>query len=127
MLIPIIALIVLVGLGAYLFFTRPTAQEAQSPVSDVAFEETPSTSPVQDEEAFKQSQLDALAQAQAAKVEVDALIAKADEVMAKADEVLNTPAVEVAPVVETAPAVEAAPAEAKPKKKRRYYKPKAKK
>ena len=83
--------------------------------------------PVQDEEAFKQSQLDALAQAQAAKVEVDALIAKADEVMAKADEVLNTPAVEVAPVVETAPAVEAAPAETKPKKKRRYYKPKAKK
>ena len=110
MLIPIIALIVLVGLGAYLFFTRPTAQEVQSPVSDVASEETPSTSPV-----------DTLAEAKAAKVEVDAVIAKADKAIAKADEVLNTP------VVETAPVVEVAPAEVKPKRKKRYYKPKAKK
>ena len=121
MLIPIIALIVLVGLGAYLFFTRPTAQEEQSPVSDVAFEETPSTSPVQNEETFKQSQLDALVEAVAAKAEADEVIAKAKEAVAKADEVLN------APVVETAPVVEAAPVEAKPKKKKRYYKPKAKK
>lgn len=66
--------------------------------------------PTVDEEALKNSQLDALAQAQAAKVKTDAVIAAANESIAKADAVLAESTVE-----------------AKPKKKKRYYKPKAKK
>lgn len=127
MLIPIIALIALVGLVVYLTMTKPEAQETTSQVSDVAFEETPQTSPVQNEETFKESQLDALAQAQAAKVEVANLTTKVDVVLAEANALLDAKPIDlpVAPLSEDV-ADDSAPAP-KPKKKRRYYKSKAKK
>lgn len=98
----IISIIVLIFIAAGIYFlTRKSTVTA--PVTSV---DVP-TVPTVDEEALKQSQLDALAKAQAAKVEVDNVIAKADEAIAKADQVLTE-----------------APAEVKPKRKKRYYKPK---
>lgn len=117
-----IAILVLLGIaGAIWYFARQQAQAVitltQEDVTSVSnTNESAFTTPeVASEKEFIQAQQDALAEAQAAKVEVDAIIAKADKAIAKADEVLNTPVAEVV-----------APAETKPKKKKRYYKPKAK-
>jgi cytoskeletal protein RodZ len=118
----LIAILVLLGLaGAIWYFARKQTQAiitlTQEDVNSTStMNESAFTTPeVASEKAFIQAQQDALAEAQAAKVEVDAIIAKADKAIAKADEVLNAPVAEVV-----------APAETKPKKKKRYYKPKAK-
>ena len=93
-----IIVLAFIGLGIYWFAKDSTPK---APISSADIPPVPTV----DEEALKQSQLDALAKAQAAKVKTDAVIAKADSAIAKADEVL---------------------AESKPKKKKRYYKPKPK-
>ena len=123
----LIAILVLLGLaGAIWYFARKQTQAivtlTQEDVNSTSINSTSitdesafTTPEVEAEKRFIQAQQDALAEAQAAKVEVDAIIAKADEAIAKADEVLNAPVAEVV-----------APAETKPKKKKRYYKPKAK-
>lgn len=120
MLIISIIVLVFIAAGIYLMTKKSSVT---APVASVDVPAVPTV----DEEALKKSQLDALAEAQKAKVEVDAVIAKADEAMAKADEVLSkAPAVEAPAVTENA-TIEASIAESKPKKKKRYYKPKAKK
>ena len=102
-----ISIVVVLGVVVYFWFTKSSVKPV--PQVDV----TPA--PTFDEEAFKQSQLDALAQAKKAREEADALIAKSNATLAQADAALAKSA------------TVASEGETKPKKRRRYYKPKAKK
>ena len=130
MLIISIIVLVFIAVGIYLMTKKSSVTTTVTSVDVPAV-------PTVDEEALKQSQLDALVEAVAAKAEVDAVIAQAQESIAKADEVLNAPVIEnespqavpteSVPKDEVVPAVEVVTTETKPKKKKRYYKPKAKK
>ncbi len=121
-----IAILVLLGLaGAIWYFARKQSQaiitltqEDVTPVSNTNGSSF-TTPEVANEKEFIQAQQDALAKAQ----EAVTTELKASPVEAPAVE--PTPIVET-PIVEPTPVVEAPVVETKPKKKKRYYKPKAK-
>ena len=111
----LIAILVLLGIaGAIWYFARKQTQSiitlTQEDVNSIStMNESAFTTPeVASEKEFIQAQQDALAKAQEA----------------AATELKSSP-VEASPVAET-PVAEAPVAETKPKKKKRYYKPKAK-
>ena len=136
MLIISIIVLVFIAVGIYLMTKKSSVTPTVTSVDVPAV-------PTVDEEALKQSQLDALVEAVAAKAEVDAVIAQAQESIAKADEALNPSDVEEVVeeyeiseeefqsevVVNPTEVSSEEVGDSKPlrKKKKRYYKPRAKK
>lgn len=132
----VILILVMVSAVAYVAYKKYLADKEETEMVKEALssvklnqEDVP---PFVDEEALKKSQLDALAEAQKAKAEVDALVAEVKEVVEKADEVLATPStteikkpVEEQPVKEeSTQELQATPKPAAKKYYRRKNKPK---
>ena len=101
-MLTVIVILVLVSAATYFIYKKYLADREETDLVKEALAsvkiEQEDFPPYVDEDALKQSQLDALAKAQQAKAEAEARVAVAEKIVEKANEALATPVEEVAPV-----------------------------
>jgi hypothetical protein len=101
-MLTVIVILILVSAATYFIYTKYLADKQETDLVKEALAsvkiEQEDFPPYVDEDALKQSQLDALAKAQQAKAEAEARVAVAEKIVEKANEALATPEEEIAPV-----------------------------